>query len=150
MTWITATLKGHINTHYYLGLTSMCKNARIESESSYTVRIKYDVSYCMACQNMLKSKKIHHTIQDRYDKLNNTQENEKAENRPRLEEQLLNIIHHSDTILPAKISHIKETFDYFYPEINLEDIILPLVTSKKVTVSGDLISPNFVEVSHVK
>ena len=150
MTWITATLKGHTNTHYYLGLTSMCKNARIESESSYTVRIKYDVSYCMTCQSMLKSKKIHHTIQDKYDKLNNIQENEKAENRPRLEEQLLNIIHHSDTILPAKISQIKETFHHFHPSIDIEDIILPLVTSKKVKVSGNLISPCFVEVSFVK
>jgi len=150
MTWIAATLKGISNTHYYLGLTSLCKNVRIESESSYTIRIKCDVSYCMTCQNMLKSKKIHHTIQKRYEKLSHVQDREKIGNRPLLEKQLLNIIHHNDTIIPARISEIKETFQHFHPEINLEDIILPLVTSRKVTVSGDFISPSIVEVPHVK
>jgi len=149
MTWIAATLKGISNTHYYLGLNSLCKNAHIESESSYMVRIKCDVSYCTTCQSMLKSKKIHHTIQKRYEKLSHVQDKEKTGNRPRLEEQLLNILHHSDTAIPARISEIKETFNHFYPEINLEDIILPLVTSKKITVSGDLISPSTVEVYHV-
>jgi len=155
MTWITATLKGISNTHYYLGLTSLCKNTRIESESSYMVRIKCDVSYCMTCQNMLKSKKIHHTIQQRHEKLSHTQDKEEHvleflnDIKP-LQYQLLNIIHHNDTIIPARISQLKETFNEFYPEINLEDIILPLVTSRKVTVSGDFISPSIVEVSHVK
>jgi len=150
MTRITATLKGTSNTHYYLGLSSLCKNTRIESESSYMVRIQCDVSYCMTCQKMLKSKKIHHTIQQRYHNLNHTQDKERTENRPQLEEQLLNILHHMDTILPAKLSQLKETFSHFYPAINIEDIILPLVTSRKVTVSGDLISPSIVEASHVK
>jgi len=149
MTWITATLNGRSNTHYYLGLSSLCKETSIDSESSHTVRIKYDVSYCVTCQSMLKSKKIHHTIQQRYEKLSHAQKQEKTGNRPRLEKQLLNIIHHSDTILPVKISELKETFDYFHPEINIEDIILPLVTSRKVIVSGDLISPSTVEITHV-
>ena len=131
MTWITSTRMRISHTHYYLGLTSICEDAHIESESSHMVRIKYDVSYCEICQMMLKSKKMHRTIQDRYDKLNRTQEKEKAGNRPRLEDQLLNIIHHSDTILPVKISQIKETFHHFYPAIDIEDIILSLVTSKK-------------------
>lgn len=150
MTWITATLKEKSDTHYYLGLSSLCKEASIDSESSYTVRIKYETSYCIKCKNMLKSKKIHHTIQQRYEKLSHAQKQEKTGNRPRLEKQLLNVIHHSDTILPVKILELKETFQHFHPEINLEDIILPLVTSRKVTVSGDLISPCFVETSHVK
>ena len=150
MTWITATLKEKSHTHYYLGLSSLCKEKSIDSESSYTVRIKYVASYCATCKNMLKSKKIHHTTQQRYKKLSHAQKQEKTGNRPRLEKQLLNIIHPSNTTLPAKISQIKETIHQFYPEINIEDIILPLVTSRKVTVSGDLISPCFVETSHVK
>jgi len=150
MTWIAATLKGITNTHYYLGLSSLCKNTRIGSESSYMVRIKCDVSYCMTCQNMLKSKNIHHTIQQRYEKLSHVQGREKTGNRPRLEEQLLNIIHHNDTIIPARISQLRETFNEFYPAIDIEDIILPLVTSRKVTVSGDFISPSIMEAPHVK
>jgi len=155
MTWITATLNGIDATHYYFGLSSLCGSVHIESESSYAVRIKYDVSYCMRCQSMLKSKKIHRTIQDRYEKLSHAQDKEKQvlvflDDINPLEYCLLNIIHHSDTILPAKISELKEIFQQFHREIDIEDIILPLVTSKKVTVSGDLISPNFVEVSHVK
>lgn len=150
MTWITATLKEKSDTHYYLGLSSLCKETSIDSESSYTVRIKYETSYCIKCKNMLKSKKIHDTIQQRYEKLSHAQKQEKTGNRPRLEKQLLNIIHHNDTVLPVKISEIKETFNNFYPEIDIEDIILPLVTSKKVIVSGDLISPCFLEESFVR
>ena len=158
MTWITRKIKYDIlDTHYYLGLTSLCGITHLDERQniSYEPKIKHDASCCKTCQDMLKSKTIHNVIQQRYDKLNHTQDKERhvlvfLDDTDPLQYQLLNVLHHRDTVLPAKISELKVAFSNFHPEINIEDIILPLVTSRKVTVSGDFISPCFVDVSHVK
>ena len=93
---------------------------------------------------------MHQCITQRQNKLEKVQKKTVTEFRITLQDMLLNRLSHKYPIEPTKISELEELFSKEYPQIALDDVLVPLLVSGKITISGDFVITNPMEVSHVK
>ncbi len=155
MTWIARKIKYHIlDTHYYLGLTSLCGTTHLDEKQniSYEPRILHSASYCKICQDMLKTKNIHKKIKLQEAKLKLCQDRLKRNLKTdiKLQDMVLRYLKHPDTKTPVNISEMKKIFqDDCLVEI-FEDVLVPLVISQKISIFEDGITPCFMEEQYVK
>lgn len=155
MTWITRKEKYHyLDTHYYLGLTSLCDIIHLDEKQniSYEPKIKQDIRYCKICQDMLKTKKTHNKIKLQEAKLKLCQDRLERNLKTdiKLQDMALRYLRHPDTRIPVNVSHMQNVFvDDCLKEV-FEAVLIPLLTSRKISIFEGMISPRFVEVYYVK
>ena len=151
MNWIAKHLEYASNIHYYVGFTSICDSERIASPEplSYAIKIKKQNSaYCKTCQKILKSEKVQKTIQKREKRIQTAQKKAAELFGVTLQDMLFNRLT-SESTKTVNMSELEKLFSADYPQVHLEDILLPLLVSSKVRISGDVIISMEVP-THVK
>lgn len=155
MTWIARKIKHHyLDTHYYLGFTSLCDITHLDEiqNISYEPKIRHDASYCKICKDMLKTKKTHNKIILQKAKLKLCQDRleRNLKDDIKLQDMVLRYLAYPDTKTPVSVSHMQNVFsDDCLKEI-FEAVLIPLLTSHKISVFEGMISPRFMEASFVK
>jgi len=153
--WLARKIKYNIlDTHYYLGLTSLCGTTHLDERQniSYEPRIKHDASYCKTCHDMLKSEKIHNKAKLQEVKLKLCQDRlaRNLKTDIKLQDMALRYLRHPDTKTPISVSHLQNVFsDDCLKEI-FESVLILLLTSRKISIFEGMISLCFVEAYHVK
>ncbi len=146
MTWIARLHKRHaLDTHYYAGLESICKAARLDDKDDVTFapRIKLDSSWCDICQKMLKTTSTHNRVNLIKTKLELCQKRLERglDAEIRLQDMVLNYLRHNDTKLPVAMSELKDVFSDDCPKDVFEYLLIPLIISGKISVHKTAVSP---------
>ena len=146
--WISKCDRITASTHYYLGFSSICgmENINTPRPPLYAVKIRHDRSYCQSCLKMQKSN-IQIAVVERQKRVEVAQK--KAEvYGVSLQDMLMNRITSEENRSMA-VDEVVELFSYEYPGLEVEDILLPLVTSRRIIIVDGVASCSGGEDTHV-
>ena len=137
---ITKHYQNNSTTHSYKGFNSICGSENITwpVPSSYSIRTRVEVSHCKTCKKMLKTKKIHDSMERRTKVMVKAQENAKKYGIS-LQDMLLTRLS-IEVNMSMEISKMSEIFNAEYPNIDVEEVIVPLLVAGKVSILEGVIS----------
>ena len=143
MTWVVRHY-GDVHTddiHHYMGFSSVCgavKRVDTPRPVQYTTNVKRTCARrCQECQTMLKSRSVHKRTEARRKRLDSAQKRA-AKFGVTLQDMMLNVLG-ADGTGTVKMSEVRAVFGAEFPHVDVEDILLPLVASHMVRLSGDRI-----------
>ncbi len=135
-----------LDTHYYLGIASICNQARLGSgtqDITYEPHIGPRLKFCQICKRMLKTEKMCKIVAAINDRISTAQRklNEGGLPDTALQDMVMNYLCHPDTQRPVKISILQEAIRNECPNECLEYLLITLLTSGRISISDDKISP---------
>lgn len=151
MTWIARMKKGIVmDTHYYCGLTSACRQSRLDdvatgggnntNDGGNAIQfVSYNtttVRYCGACRGILKTEKMQKDARLTRAKVEMCQKRLQMETGIdiTIQDMIMRYLTHCDTKTPVPIQDLRKLLEDYCPRKAFEDVMVQMVTSGRITL----------------